>query len=302
MKFAPRVSFSKFSHGLEGSGKMARTDHTVWHYHTYGISMCLLSCCAEDFLVPLMQFTEFSYENWVYGSLQVELSVRRVVTIVRNSWRIYIPLKWWKRTFGIPVGSKRRTLWLQQGYIPAPCQPLSAPMPGYSTPSGWYLQWVSSAHTNTYTRTQMHIGFITRLKESVSRCLVLLLYFRGSLFYQITSTFLSQFPFSNLLASGAGEVVDGTPDSPVSKNPGLELFIKACDVVVHIPALLSANAHKQNGKQMTFFITSEWTSSFVTLQHSCNTECASRWFLLERQYWFSLERRKSSSLCLWSAA
>lgn len=48
---------------------------------------------------------------------------------------------------------------------------------------------------------------------------------------------------SNLQASGAGEVVDGTPDSPVDQDPGLEFLIETCDVFMHIPILLSANMH-----------------------------------------------------------
>lgn len=48
---------------------------------------------------------------------------------------------------------------------------------------------------------------------------------------------------THLLAAEASEVVDGTPDSPVDQDPGLELLIQTRDVFMHIPALLSAHKH-----------------------------------------------------------
>lgn len=51
---------------------------------------------------------------------------------------------------------------------------------------------------------------------------------------------------THLLASWAREVVNGAPDSPVDQDPGLEFLIKAGDVFVHIPALLSAEISTQS--------------------------------------------------------
>lgn len=47
------------------------------------------------------------------------------------------------------------------------------------------------------------------------------------------------FPQSDLLASGAGQSVDGAPDIPVNKDPGLQQLIEAHDVIMYIPAFLS---------------------------------------------------------------
>lgn len=41
-----------------------------------------------------------------------------------------------------------------------------------------------------------------------------------------------------LLTSCAGEVVNGTPDSPVDQDPGLEFLKQPSNVFVHLPALL----------------------------------------------------------------
>lgn len=129
---------------------------------------------------------------------------------------------------------------------------------------------------------------------------------------------------THLLAAEAGEVVDGTPDSPVDQDPGLELLIQTRDVFMHIPALLSAQKKKTHWlwMQMRYFC-SPWITAdsyrtmnyrhnyesmrqmrqcFVLSNSCCNTWCAYRWFLHEHQRWFSLEHKKFFSLCLWSAS
>lgn len=60
--------------------------------------------------------------------------------------------KWTKQTVGMEEGSNRRTLWLQQGYRPMPCHLWSAPIPGYTTASVWYLHWPNSVHRKACKR------------------------------------------------------------------------------------------------------------------------------------------------------
>lgn len=59
--------------------------------------------------------------------------------------------------------------------------------------------------------------------------------------FKFGSIWLHAHSHNYLLASRAGEVVDGTPDSPVDQDPGLELLVQTYDVFIHFPALLSAN-------------------------------------------------------------
>lgn len=95
--------------------------------------------------------------------------------------------------------------------------------------------------------------------------------------FKFGSIWLHTYSHNYLLASRAGEVVDGTPDSPVDQDPGLELFVQTCDVFIHFPTLLSANVKGRTHLQCD----EDWATQLYSCFNSpeCFSSLHWNWYL-----------------------